>query len=293
MYTIRQVISDIRDRLSGLYPERETDSFIRILFYRFMKKSPVEIYLHQDETVSGDMEASIRAAAERLARYEPIQYILEETEFCGLNFRLTPDVLIPRPETEELVDWIVTDYSPEGKGKDLKILDIGTGSGCIAVALACAFKDAEVRMTDISEAALTVACGNAARNKVRIRSTVADILSEDSSEHFPETYFDVIVSNPPYITQSEKRLMQANVLDYEPHQALFPPGEDSLIFYRRIATFGLRHLKENGRLFFEINENHLQETAAIMEKSGYTDITPRKDINDKWRMMSARRASSA
>ena len=291
MLSGRQIISHIRNKLDGYYPSMETEGFIRILFLHYANMSPAELHLRVDENVPAAVESQILSAVNELLKYRPIQYITGETEFYGLIFRLTPDVLIPRPETEELVDLIIRKYqknpNTENEVGFPKILDIGTGSGCIAVSLAFALSKAEVWATDFSAAALAVAERNAENNKVRLHNILADILSDDAGNLFPEKYFDTIVSNPPYVSQADKALMHTNVLDYEPHSALFPQGDDPLIFYKRIADFGLKHLTDKGNLFFEINESYHEETSAILNKCGYTDITPVKDINNKWRMISA------
>ncbi len=286
MPAVHQIISDIRSRLIDYYPITETDAFVRILFRDYFDMSPADIRLHPDKELSSSDETRLYAAVDELRKYRPIQYIMGKTEFYGRTFKLTSDVLIPRPETEELTDMIVKEYTSASP----KILDIGTGSGCIAVSLAVNLPDAEVWATDISESALAVANENAKINGATIRFTAGDILSNDTDNLFSEKYFDVIVSNPPYVALSEKRLMQPNVTEYEPHSALFPPGDDPLIFYKRIAAFGLKRLTDGGKLFFEINEAYPEETAAVLKSFGYSDIAIQKDINDKWRMIRAQKA---
>ena len=290
MLTIRQIVSDIREQLSDYYPETETDSLIRILFLHYCNLSQMEIHLRYDEEISSEKATRIQAAKDELKTYRPIQYIIGETEFYGLKFKVTPDVLIPRPETEELVDWIIHEVqtkSSSGIPLSPKILDIGAGSGCIAVSLAAMIPSAEVWAMDISQQALLVTKENAGINNVRLSAVHSDILSDEADQLFSDAFFDIIVSNPPYISQSEKVLMQANVLEYEPHNALFAPGTDPSLFYRRIAKFGTKKLRNSGLIFFEINENFPVETATILEQYGYSNIISRKDINDKWRMISA------
>lgn len=289
MPAIHQIISGIRRQLSAYYPDTETESFIRILFRHYCRMSPTDIYLQGNRELTGTDSHRLDTAVNELKKYRPIQYILGETEFYGLRFKVTPDVLIPRPETEELADWVIRTCRAEAADGQPRILDIGTGCGCIAITLARHLPGAEVWAADISEAALTVAAENAEINHVPLHVVRSDILSDTADKLFPDMYFDVIASNPPYITPSEKRLMQPNVLDYEPHLALFAPDDNPLAFYERIATFGLRKLNKKGWLFFEINEAYRVETAAILEQQGYTGITARKDINGKWRMVCCRK----
>jgi len=296
---IREVVDEIRGRLSGKYPETEIDSFVNILFKFYLNKTSFEIHLLQESDTPVETERQILKAIDELEKYRPIQYILGKTEFYELLFELTPDVLIPRPETEELVDWIECEYENQKSNTSLSIIDIGTGSGCIAVSLKANFPNADVWAVDVSEPALSVAKRNATKNNVEIFFFQHDVLKDDLTtavieaeksnfqQHFGK--FDIIVSNPPYVTPSEKSNMQPNVLEYEPHSALFTPDEDPLIFFKRIATFGFKNLKDNGMIFFEINETYHKEIANILKQHGFSDISIRKDINGKWRMISARK----
>ena len=264
-------------QLAGLYPEGEIDSFVRILFKRYI------IRYHVSDPPDEAKQRFFEAIGE-LKKYRPIQYILGETEFYGLHFDVCPDVLIPRPETEELVDWIVHEYKPDDT---FTIVDIGAGSGCIAVALKKYFRCAEMWAIDVSEPALAVARKNAAKNGVTINFLLKDVLN-DGMMGFEHKSIDVIVSNPPYVTPSEKQNMLPNVLEYEPHCALFTPENDPLIFYKAIAAFGKKSLKTGGKLFFEINEAYLDKVSDVLQWFGFHDITPRKDINGKWRMICAK-----
>ena len=282
---IRQIVSEIRLQLADKYPETEIESFATILFKHYLDKSPAELHLMRDGEPPVEVERQIMAAIDELKKYRPIQYILGATEFYGLPFWLTPDVLIPRPETEELVDWIVRTYA---KNAVLSIADICTGSGCIAVALKTNFQNACVSAVDVSEAALAVAKLNATKHNVQINYFIADAL-KDAMMGFGGNSLDVVVSNPPYVTPSEQRLMSPNVLEYEPHCALFTPEDDPLIFFKRIAAFAIKSLKNGGRIFFEINEAYPEEVADILKQHGFSDISPRRDINGKWRMVSARK----
>ena len=218
----------------------------------------------------------------RLQKNEPIQYIIGIENFGGLTFEVNPNVLIPRPETQELVAWIVEDCQ---SGKSVRILDIGTGSGCIPVTLAKQLSEAEVESWDISEGALEVASRNCERNGVKVLLRQKDVLNAE-----PEgKLYDVIVSNPPYITNKEKVDMEANVLDWEPSLALFVPDEDPLLFYRKIARLGCEILKEGGSLYFEINRAYGQETALMLNELGYNQIELKKDSWGNDRMIKAKR----
>ena len=285
---IRQIVAEIRRQLNGKYPDTEIDSFVRILFKQYLNITAVEIHLSQENELSPEVERQILTAVSELAKFRPIQYITGKTEFYGLQFELTPDVLIPRPETEELVDWIIQNLEIGNRKSEIDIIDIGVGSGCIAVALKANLPNAEVWAIDVSEPALSVARRNAAKNNVKINFIQHDILKDDLT-CFGHNSLDLIVSNPPYITPSEKSEMQPNVLEYEPHCALFAPEDDPLIFFKRITIFGVKSLKKNGRIFFEINETYHAEVADILKQHGFSDISLRKDINGKWRMISARK----
>ena len=287
--TIRRMIAEMHRQLAGQYPVEEIESFARILFRHYLAMTPAQMHLSQDCEPAAGTEKQIRRAIDELKTFRPIQYILGETEFYGLTFGLTPAVLIPRPETEELVDWIVREHDGSAV---LSIADVGTGSGCIAVALAVRFPNAELWAVDNSGEALDVARRNARRNGVHVHFLRNDVL-KDGMQGFEPGSLDVIVSNPPYIEPSAKQKMHPNVLEYEPHGALFAPADDPLIFYGQIAASGSKYLKDRGRIFFEINEAFPEETVYILERNGYSDITPRRDINGKWRMIAARKQGSA
>jgi len=212
---------------------------------------------------------------------EPIQYILEECEFYGLPFYVNSSVLIPRPETEELVEWIISDHS----NRNGNLLDIGSGSGCIAVSIANFLKSFSVSAVDVSGSALAVARRNAERNNCQVQFMQADILKPENNCF--DGAFDVIVSNPPYVREKEKQQMSQNVLGYEPHLALFVPDEDPLLFYKAIALFGKRRLKTEGKLYLEINEGLGKESVTLLACLGYRDIILRKDIFGRDRMIRA------
>lgn len=218
----------------------------------------------------------------RLLNHEPIQYIIGETEFFGLKFKVSPGALIPRAETEELVDWIVRE---EGK-KAKSLLDIGTGSGCIPIAID---KNCQLKLVegwDISEEALVLARQNASRNDSKVKFSIQDIFNPTGIA--ASVKWDVIVSNPPYVLQEESSLMQKNVVDFEPHIALFVPNHDPLIFYRTIAQFAKEHLQLHGNLYFEINEAKGEQVAALLSENGFSGIQLRKDLQSKERMIKAK-----
>jgi len=271
----------IYDNLSPLYCKQEIESISKLIFEKVLGLSRLQVYLNQHETISTANLAQIKDIVNRLIQFEPIQYILGETEFYGLRLKVNPAVLIPRPETEELVDWIIHDCHVQNP----VILDIGTGSGCIPIALSKNLIGATIESWDISNEALMVARMNAEINKVNIDFIYADVLRLTHPAQKQE--FDIIVSNPPYITESEQLLMLKNVLDYEPHVALFVPTADPLIFYRKIADIAITQLNSGGKLFFEINEQFGNETADLLSLKGFKNIVLRKDINGKNRMIKA------
>lgn len=275
---MKATIQFINSELHGLYPVSEIEGFTRIIFESVCGWSFTRQLVKKHEKIQEPDFLKIQEIITRLKTFEPIQYILGETEFFGLRLMVNPSVLIPRPETEELVDWIVRSDLPP----DSRILDIGTGSGCIALALKSVLKNAAVSGIDISEGALETANENAAKNKLDVRFNQSDILKNDNRNN--EVY-DVIVSNPPYIRESEKLLMLPNVLEYEPGNALFVPDSDPLVFYRSIAAFAIKNLAENGKLFLEINENLGHEMKNMLVDFGFCNIEIRKDINEKNRMI--------
>ncbi|MDR0542818.1 MAG: peptide chain release factor N(5)-glutamine methyltransferase, partial [Dysgonamonadaceae bacterium] len=266
---MQQSLQYMQEQLQGLYP----DSEIRSISYRVLEsvcRADRQTLLRgKDKQLSANDRTQIRKITEELKKYCPLQYILGETEFYGLPIRVNEAVLIPRPETEELVEWILNDARRRTQDAGCKILDIGTGSGCIAIALARHLPEAEVYALDISEKALKVAGQNACLNKVNVRFFRHDILS---SSRFPISSFDIIVSNPPYITPSEKQAMAPNVLAHEPLQALFVPEDRPLLFYERIADFGQTSLNPGGRLFFETNALFGQAVAAMLRQKGYRNV---------------------
>lgn len=278
--TSSALFKQISKNLTSLYGQREAESLAVIIIEYFFEMGRTQILMDvpftgMDEEILGNLNECI----ERLKAQEPIQHILGETEFYGLPFYVSPDVLIPRPETEELVNWVIE----ECKNKELTVLDIGTGSGCIPVVLKKEQPQFNVFGLDVSSEALTVANDNAELNQVDIKLMEHDILSDD----MPEVNVDVIVSNPPYITLDEKQDMKKNVLEFDPSLALFVTNEDPLVFYRVIGSLGLEILSDSGKLFFEINENFGNETVELLKSLGYKEVILKKDLNDKDRMILA------
>jgi release factor glutamine methyltransferase len=277
---MQKALLHIQSVLTGLYPEPEIRNFSYLIIEKLTGFSRTEVYVNKNTLFSSEQQHEIESFIEKLKKYVPIQYILGETEFYGLPFYVNESVLIPRPETEELVDWISTEND---RTAGLHMLDIGTGSGCIAIALKHEFTNSVVDAFDISVDALETAQRNATLNDLPIHFSVVDILN---TPDFP-TKWDIIVSNPPYITEQEKEGMLSNVLDYEPHLALFVPDNDPLLFYRTIALFAQKHLKDNGKLYFEINREAGQSCIELLTKMGYREVEVRKDISGNDRMVKA------
>lgn len=275
------IVFEIRDALRGHYPDSEAMSLAKMLLVEAFGFSTLELYGGKDKEISGKRRDVLNEMIARLQKNEPIQYIIGIETFCGLSFEVTPDVLIPRPETRELVEWIEADWK---SASSCRILDIGTGSGCICISLAKFLQGAEVESWDISAKALQVADRNCKRNEVEVLLREVDVLKAS-----PEgKKYDVIVSNPPYICEKEKADMEANVLDWEPSTALFVPDADPLLFYRRIAELGTSMLNEGGALYFEINRAYGEETLRMLEGLGYKCLELRKDGWGNDRMVKAR-----
>jgi release factor glutamine methyltransferase len=275
---MKTTIQYIKRELAGLYSPTEIEGLVRILLESICGWGFTEQVVKRNETISAIDFEKIESIVARLKLAEPIQYILGETEFYGLKLKVNPSVLIPRPETEELVDWIANIKLPE----NCRVLDIGTGSGCIALAVKNQLKEAKVSGIDISENAIETARQNAIENKIEVDFFQADILNYNNIK--AEKY-DVIVSNPPYIRNSEKNKMHSNVLNFEPEIALFVKDDDPLVFYSAIAAFARKGLTTDGYLFFEINENLGNEMLEMLGGFGFQNIIIRKDINGKSRMV--------
>lgn len=274
------IIHEIKESLKGVYSESEAGALAKLLLVEVFGFSTLELYGGKDKAISEKERSLLNDIIKRLLQNEPIQYILGVETFCGLNFRVDKNVLIPRPETQELVEWILSDNK---NLKDGRILDIGTGSGCIAITLAKNLPEVEVEAWDVSKGALQIATQNASDNEVRVYFVEQDVLA-----FIPQgTYFDVMVSNPPYITEVEKNEMEANVLEWEPETALFVQDNDALLFYREIAALGCVMLKPGGMLYFEINRAYGAEMVEMLNGMGYSFVELRKDLFGNDRMVKA------
>lgn len=268
------------NELSPLYDEMEAESFFYLTLEQFHQKKRIDLALNPEMEMDALQLLRWESVVSELKKEKPIQYILGVTEFYGLSFLVNENTLIPRPETEELVDLILNDVKIESF-KDLRVLDIGTGSGCIAVSLAKNLPDAEVSAIDVSEKALATARKNAEINEVNVRFILKNILETDDLEE----QFDVIVSNPPYVRMLEKAEIKPNVLEYEPHLALFVDDNDALLFYRKIAQLAQKNLTENGKLYFEINQYLGSETVGLLESLDFKEVKLLKDIYGNDRMI--------
>ena len=275
---MKSIAEQINKNLFSCYTAREVSALTRIIATELLGVSQMAFYLKDDIPLTAGQQTLLDNAIERLKKQEPIQYILGYSDFCGLRFKVTPATLIPRPETSELVEWIAS----EATGNE-GILDIGTGSGCIAISLAHKLPQSKITAWDISPDALAVAAENSKANGCDVEFEEVDILAYRPTGK----QFDIIVSNPPYIKENEKPAMHSNVLDWEPHTALFVPDCDPLLFYRTIAKKGLTLLKPGGSLYFEINRAHGKETMEMLESLGYTSIELRKDFAENDRMIRA------
>ena len=276
------IVNEIRNALREHYPDSEALALAKMLLVEAFGFSTLELYGGKDKEISGKRLDVLNEMIARLKKNEPIQYVIGAEVFCGWTFEVNENVLIPRPETQELVRWIEADWKSDAP---CRILDVGTGSGCIAISLSKLLEGAEVEAWDISEGALRVARRNADRNEAQVLFRQVDVLKACTED----CRYDVIVSNPPYITESEKQDMEANVLDWEPHTALFVPDADPLLFYRRIAELGVSMLNEGGALYFEINRAYGEETVRMLEGLGYKQIELRKDNWGNDRMIKANR----
>ncbi|MDD2632347.1 MAG: peptide chain release factor N(5)-glutamine methyltransferase [Bacteroidales bacterium] len=281
-------VTDIRATYTGklrkLYPEEEAGSLLDILLLEIAGINRMQRIADKALRLSESEILKIHFACKELMQQRPIQYILGHTDFYGLRLKVNEHVLIPRPETEELVEWIIKTYKNIGSSK---ILDIGTGSGAIALALSKNLADAEIWALDVSTEALEVAALNGAALELPVKWIGADIGNSSQYHQFP--LFDVIVSNPPYVTESDKALMQANVLDYEPAGALYVSDADPLVFYRNIITFTQTHLNSGGAIFMEINERFGKEMHAVLAESGFQNIELRHDLRGRMRMVRAQK----
>lgn len=282
--TIQEAYTRLMYQLFDLYDDRESANIADMVIEHITGFRKIDRVLNKQVLLNKEQEITLADFTAQLLQHKPVQYVLHEAWFAGMKFFVNETVLIPRPETEELVEWIVLE-NQKSKVKSQKVLDIGTGSGCIPVALKKKLPLLEVHALDVSTSALEVAKQNAATIGTEIIFHQIDILNNDQWNKLPG--FDIIVSNPPYIKQSEATEIQNNVLQHEPHLALFVPDDDALLFYKTIAWFGLQHLNQNGFLFFEINESLGKEVKELLLQNGYSNIELRKDMQGKDRMIKA------
>lgn len=276
--TVGEIRKKFLETLSTIYPQSEALAITRFMLEDVLQLSSLYQSLSAHLILTAAQKETLENYLVRLANHEPFQHILGYELFHGLKLEVNPDVLIPRPETEELVEWIL-DADTSAK----TVLDIGTGCGCVAIALAKSLPDVEVEALEVSEKAVAVAKRNAVNNQVAVTIFQMDIL-----KNAPEKNYDLMVSNPPYVGLDEKHLMIANVLEHEPHLALF--SEDPLLFYKRIAQLAVAHLNENGWLYFEMNEFYAAQIADILRELHFSEIEIKKDLSGKDRMIRGRRS---
>lgn len=285
--TLRQLTGDARHRLTGEYGEREAAAMTDEMMWRIKGWDRTQTIIRANDEVSEFLTSRVEDTVRRILAGEPIQYIFGKARFYGMDFTVTPDTLIPRPETAQLVDIIVDGY---GRQSDLRVLDLGTGSGCIAIALARNLPfTKEVTAVDFSDGALRVAKSNASDLKVKVNFIKGDMLTDDFKSASPDGEFDIIASNPPYIAGSEASGMERNVLDHEPHTALFVPDTDPLLFYRGIAGIASRHLATNGTLFLEINPLYAKQLTGLLRQTGFGNTEVVKDMQQADRFIIAKR----
>lgn len=274
---MKKLLARIDDALGRRYDAQELETIKRALCTELLGVSALAFYSKETLLTSAERDSLLGSALERLVKGEPLQYVIGSTPFCGLTFRVDGRVLIPRPETAELVEWVAQDASQAGS-----LLDVGTGSGCIAVSLANRLPGWKVQGWDISDGALEVARENSRLNGTEVEFRKVDILNASA-----DCKLDVIVSNPPYVMESEKSQMEDTVLEFEPHLALFVSDSDPLLFYRAIAEFGHRALNPGGKLYFEINPLKVEEMKEMLMGAGYRNVEVRNDIFGKPRMIKA------
>lgn len=276
---LKEAIEQLKAGLAGVAEPQEVQAMIRIICEDVFNYDQVDVALRQESELPVFAQERVTDIITRLRRYEPLQYIVGVARFHGHKFKVTPSVLIPRPETEQLVDLIID----ENPSSDLRVLDMGTGSGCIAISLARALKFAQVDALDVSRDALVVARENAAAMKVKVRFFESDMLAPQ-----PAARYDIIVSNPPYVCWSERESMEPNVKDYEPGQALFVPDNDPLLFYKSIAPYAVQSLERGGRLYLEINQRFGNEIKRLLEESGFDEVRIIEDSYGKVRFAAAK-----
>ncbi|TDE42302.1 peptide chain release factor N(5)-glutamine methyltransferase [Flavobacterium rhamnosiphilum] len=278
---IKEYRTQFIQELTPIYDAGESESFFYLILEEKHKLKRIDLALNPDLVFSEAEIVVWNSILEQLKQEIPVQYLLGKTSFYGLDFEVNENVLIPRSETEELVDWIISNNLVIQESNNLRILDIGTGSGCIAISLAKNIPNATVFAIDVSEKALATAKTNAENNSVNVTFINQNILETEDLQQ----QFDIIVSNPPYVRNLEKEEIKKNVLDNEPHLALFVEDNDALIFYKKIAELALENLSENGQLYFEINQYLGKEMVDLLEKMNFKNIELRKDIYGNDRMI--------
>uniref|UniRef100_UPI00404B37F3 peptide chain release factor N(5)-glutamine methyltransferase n=1 Tax=Gelidibacter sp. TaxID=2018083 RepID=UPI00404B37F3 len=283
---IKELHNKFHQELDVIYGDNEVQNFFYLLTEFHLKLKRIDITLQPDFELTSEVLEYFLGAISRLKTYEPIQYIIGETEFYGLPFKVNSHTLIPRPETEELVELVINNVKLKST-RPLSILDIGTGTGCIAISLAKHIVNAQVFAVDVSNDALKVAKENAVLNAVNVEFLKADILNWQSESRLQELKFDIIVSNPPYVRHLEKAEMKANVLQHEPHLALFVDDANPLQFYRAITEFASQKLQPNGQLYFEINQYLGDEMLQLLKSFHFKNIELLTDIFGNHRMMKA------
>lgn len=275
---MKETLKKLHSALDPIYDKHESDAIIRLVFHYLKGWTLTDMLIHQDEELSPYIREKIEEILQRLLKHEPIQYITGEARFHGMDLKIKPGVLIPRPETDELVDLIID----ENKDRDdLRVLDLCTGSGCIAIALARNLPFSKVTAVDFSPIAIEVANENSETLKTKIELVNADIFSWTPSQKY-----DIVVSNPPYVMDKEALTMEKNVLDYEPHEALFVRDENPLEFYARIADIAKATLLAAGKLYFEINPLTANSLKALLKSKGFNDISILPDTSGKSRFLS-------
>lgn len=277
MPTIADLHARFKEELNHHFSQREIDQFFAMTFDELLGYSRAELQIRRDQRLSDAHLAMVEVVLKGLQLHKPIQYLLGHTEFYGLRFKVDSHVLIPRPETEELVRWITYEAGNSTKS----ILDLGTGSGCIAISLKKSLPHVNVYAVDKSIEALNLAKKNAELNDVGIEFFAFDLLKQESLGF---RNFDIMVSNPPYVTLDDKQKMEKNVVDNEPHLALFVPADDPLVFYRKIVDLADGHLNKGGKIFFEINESFGQEIRSLLADRGFTSVEIKNDLNGRPRM---------
>ena len=292
----------VKQKISVLYGDSEATKIAALAVETVSGLSPSHLKMYKNNVLEDENIQKLENIAQRLSSHEPIQYIMNKTWFYNLELYVDENVLIPRPETEELVDWVVRDVKNSGKDvfekrqneadatTQLKILDVGTGSGCIALALKQTMPRAEVWGCDISDKALNVARRNASHLNIRVDFQAMNFLDEQQQKQLPSV--DIVVSNPPYVLSAEKKDMDPHVVDHEPHSALFVPDNDALVFYKALAHFGHHRLHRGGCIYMEINEAKGKEVIDLFTREGYTSIEIRRDMQGKERMVKVERISN-